>query len=92
MMQGDVNRIYEATIVLVASNTNGTLGDGSEVTFEVYTAAIIWNGQYQNIPVNEAEKDPLIGIDFLCGYNLHVRAVEYGNVTINPIKELNFLR
>ena len=28
----------------------GTLGDGSEVTFEVYAATIIWDGQYQNIP------------------------------------------
>jgi len=24
----------------------GTLGDGSEVTFEVYAATIIWDGQY----------------------------------------------
>ena len=35
----------------------GTLGDGSEVTFEVYAATVIWDGQYRNIPVNEAETD-----------------------------------
>ena len=29
----------------------GTLGDGSEVTFEVYAATIIWDGQYQNTPM-----------------------------------------
>jgi predicted aspartyl protease len=43
----------------------GTLGDGSEVTFEVYAATIIWDGQYRNIPVNEAETDPLIGMGLL---------------------------
>ncbi len=25
----------------------GTLGDGSEATFEVYAATIIWDGQYR---------------------------------------------
>jgi predicted aspartyl protease len=43
----------------------GTLGDGSKVTFEVYAATIIWDGQYRNIPVNEAETDPLIGMGLL---------------------------
>lgn len=64
----------------------GTLGDGSEVTFEVYAATIIWNGQYRNIPVNEAETDPLVGMSLLYGYDLQIRAVEGGNVTIKPIE------
>ena len=64
----------------------GTLGDGSEVTFEVYAATIIWDGQYQNIPINEAETDPLVGMNLLSGYDLHIRAVEGGNVTIKAIE------
>jgi clan AA aspartic protease len=40
----------------------GTLGDGSEVTFEVYAAKVIWDGEYRDIPINEAETDPLVGI------------------------------
>lgn len=64
----------------------GTLGDGSEVTFEVYAATIIWDGQYRNIPVNEAETDPLVGMSLLYGYDLYIRAVEGGNVTIKPIE------
>lgn len=63
----------------------GTLGDGSEVTFEVYAATIIWDGQYRNIPVNEAETDPLVGMSLLYGYDLFIRAVEGGNVTIKII-------
>jgi clan AA aspartic protease len=64
----------------------GTLGDGSEVTFEVYAAKIIWDGQYRNIPVNEAETEPLVGMGLLYGYDLHIRAMEGGNVTIKAIE------
>ena len=64
----------------------GTLGDGSEVTFEVYAATVIWDGQYRNIPVNEAETDPLVGMSLLYGYDLCIRALEGGNVTIKEIE------
>ncbi|WP_103669548.1 clan AA aspartic protease [Pseudanabaena sp. BC1403] len=61
----------------------GTLGDGSEVTFEVYAATVIWDGQYRNIPVNEAETDPLVGMSLLYGYDLRIRAIVGGKVTID---------
>ncbi len=64
----------------------GTLGDGSEVTFEVYAVTVIWDGQYRSIPVNEAETDPLVGMSLLYGYDLQIRAVEGGNVTVKAIK------
>ncbi len=60
----------------------GTLGDGSEVTFEVYAAKVIWDGEYRDIPINEAETDPLVGISLLYGYDLHIQTVEGGDVTI----------
>jgi clan AA aspartic protease len=64
----------------------GTLGDGSEVTFEVYAAKVIWDGEYRDIPVNEAETDPLIGISLLYGYDLHIQTVEGGSVTIKRLE------
>lgn len=64
----------------------GTLGDGSEVTFEVYAATVIWDGQYRNIPVNEAETEPLVGMCLLYGYDLCIQAIEGGNVTIKPVE------
>jgi clan AA aspartic protease len=64
----------------------GTLGDGSEVTFEVYAAKVIWDGEYRNIPINEAETDPLVGISLLYGYDLHIQTVEGGNVTIKLLE------
>jgi clan AA aspartic protease len=64
----------------------GTLGDGSEVTFEVYAAKVIWDGEYRDIPINEAETDPLIGMSLLYGYDLHIQAVEGGSVTIKLLE------
>jgi clan AA aspartic protease len=64
----------------------GTLGDGSEVTFEVYAAKVIWDGEYRDIPINEAETDPLVGMSLLYGYDLHIQTVEGGNVTIKLLE------
>jgi clan AA aspartic protease len=64
----------------------GTLGDGSEVTFEIYAAKVIWDGEYRDIPINEAETDPLVGISLLYGYDLHIQTVEGGNVTIKRLE------
>jgi clan AA aspartic protease len=64
----------------------GTLGDGSEVTFEVYAAKVIWDGEYRDIPINEAETDPLVGISLLYGYDLHIQTVEGGSVTIKQLE------
>jgi clan AA aspartic protease len=63
----------------------GTLGDGSEVTFDVYIVTVIWNGEYRSIPVNEAETDPLVGMSLLYGYDLRIQAVEGGNVLIEAL-------
>ena len=64
----------------------GTLGDGSEVTFNVYAAKVIWDGEYRDIPINEAQTDPLVGISLLYGYDLHIQTVEGGNVRINRLE------
>jgi clan AA aspartic protease len=64
----------------------GTLGDGSEVTFEVYAAKVIWDGEYRDIPINKAETDPLVGISLLYGYDLHIQTVEGGSVTIKRLE------
>jgi clan AA aspartic protease len=65
----------------------GTLGDGSEVTFEVYAAKVIWDGEYLDIPVNEAETDPLVGMGLIYGYDLQIQAVEGGRVTITMLEK-----
>jgi clan AA aspartic protease len=63
-----------------------TLGDGSETTFEVYSGRIIWDGEYRDIPINESETDPLVGMSLLYGYDLRIQAVVGGIVTIEELK------
>jgi predicted aspartyl protease len=38
-----------------------TLGDGSEVIFEMYRATVIWDGQAQIVDVAASDADPLVG-------------------------------
>jgi clan AA aspartic protease len=121
MMQGYVNKNYEATILLIVRNNanlksinavidtgftgflslpndiitelslpwsyrdRGTLGDGSEVLFDIYDAVAIWDGKSQEIEVNSAETDPLIGMSMLRGYRLQVDTIEGGLVIITDL-------
>ena len=63
----------------------GTLGDGSEVVFEIYKASVIWDGQDQIIDVVASEADPLVGMGLLYGFKLQVEAIEGGRVTIEAL-------
>lgn len=60
----------------------GTLGDGSEVVFEMYKATVIWDGQAQIIDVAASEAEPLIGMSLLYGFKLEMEAIEGGSVTL----------
>ena len=59
-----------------------TLGDGSETLFDLYTAVVIWDGEYRDIYIAEAETEPLIGMAMLYGYRPQIDAVEGGLVRI----------
>jgi clan AA aspartic protease len=62
-----------------------TLGDGSEVIFEMYRATVIWDGQFQVVDVAASEAEPLMGMSLLYGFKLQVEAVEGGTVTIEAL-------
>ena len=63
-----------------------TLGDGTACIFEVYIASIIWDGDYRVIDINESETAPLIGMRLLRGYDLKIRTIEGGLVTIEAFE------
>jgi predicted aspartyl protease len=65
----------------------GTLGDGSEVLFDIYDAVAIWDGKAREIEVNSAETDPLIGMSMLHGYRLQVDTIEGGLVIITDLSD-----
>jgi clan AA aspartic protease len=62
-----------------------TLGDGSEVLFDFYTATVIWDGQYLEIDIAESETEPLLGMALLYGYRLQVDNIEGGIVKIEVL-------
>ena len=63
----------------------GTLGDGSEVIFEMYKATVIWDGRNKVIDVASSETEPLVGMSLLYGFNVQIEAVEGGTVTIEAL-------
>ncbi|MGV0029372.1 clan AA aspartic protease [Phormidesmis priestleyi] len=64
----------------------GTLGDGSEVVFEIYKATVIWNGQNQIVDVAASDADPLVGMGLLYGFKLQIETIEGGAVIIEALK------
>jgi clan AA aspartic protease len=62
-----------------------TLGDGSETLFDVHNATIIWDGKFQEIEINSADTDPLLGMKMLRGFRLQVDTVQGSLVTIEAL-------
>ncbi|MFM7476756.1 MAG: clan AA aspartic protease [Microcystis aeruginosa] len=62
-----------------------TLGDGSEVLFDFYTATVIWDGQYREVDIAASETEPLLGMAMLYGYRLQVDNIEGGIVEIKAL-------
>jgi clan AA aspartic protease len=62
-----------------------TLGDGTSCIFDVYIAAVIWDGQYRTIDINESETIPLIGMRLLRGYDLWIQTIEGGSIMVEAL-------
>jgi clan AA aspartic protease len=61
------------------------LGDGSEVTFDIHEAVILWDGQPRRVPVDAADTDPLLGTGLLSGHELSVQFIEGGEALIRSL-------
>jgi clan AA aspartic protease len=61
------------------------LADGSESIFEIFAAAVLWDGQRRDVEADAAETDALIGMALLDRYSLHVEVISGGSVTIDSI-------
>jgi len=62
-----------------------TLGDGSEVIFQMYRATVIWDGQFKVVDVAASESEPLLGMGLLYGFKLQLEAIERGTVSIEAM-------
>jgi clan AA aspartic protease len=61
------------------------LGDGSECIFNVYEAAVVWDGVILTIPIDEADSEPLVGMSLMEGYQLIVQVFEGGRVELSKV-------
>src|SRR5882757_185424 len=43
-------------------NGRAVLGDGSEVTFDIHEAVVLWDGRLRRIAVDVADTNPLLGM------------------------------
>ena len=67
------------------SRGRAILANGSEEVFDIYEAQIAWDGQTRTVEADAAEVEPLIGMSMLYGYELRVRVVDGGTVTIEAV-------
>ena len=61
------------------------LADDSNITVEVYTTTILWQGKERDVEILAMGKRPLIGRALLHGNETCIQFVEHGLVTITPL-------
>ena len=62
-----------------------TLADGSECVFDVFTASVLWDGRVRRILLDEAEIEPLIGMQLMKEYELRIQVRQGGRVTLKRL-------
>jgi clan AA aspartic protease len=67
------------------STGRGILADGSECLFDVYEARVDWDGAWRRILVDEADTDPLVGMDLMAGHELRIQVRSRGKVAIKKL-------
>ena len=58
------------------------LDDGSEVHFDVYDVAVLWDGQPRYIEADAADTPLLVGMRLLDSHNLNIDVEDGGSVVI----------
>ena len=58
------------------------LADGSEVTFDIYDVAVLWDGQSRYVLADAADTTPLVGMRMLDRHNLNIDVEDGGRVVI----------
>ncbi|MDE0463411.1 MAG: hypothetical protein OXH93_13425 [Caldilineaceae bacterium] len=62
--------------------SRATLADGSEVTFDVYDVAVLWDGQPRYVLADAAGTTPLVGMRMLDRHNLNIDVADGGRIII----------
>ena len=59
-----------------------TLADGSQVAFDVYGAAVLWDGHRRYVEAAAADATPLVGMRLLDRHDLNIEVESGGRVVI----------
>ena len=71
----------ELELPFVTTNV-AVLADGSEVTFDVYSVTVLWEGSPKDVDVHVSDATPLVGMRLLDGHILYVEIEDGGRVAI----------
>ena len=66
----------------IVGDGEAVLADGREVSFNVYGVTVLWDGLPRYVETGAVGDEPLVGMSMLVGYDLHVKVVDGGRVTI----------
>ncbi len=61
------------------------LADGSQIFFDVYDAAVVWDGMAIAISVDESDSEPLVGMGLMYGYRILIEDVDGGLVQLEQM-------
>jgi clan AA aspartic protease len=61
------------------------LADGSECTYDVFVASVLWDGRIRRILIDEADVEPLVGIRLMKDHELRVQVRDCGRVTLRRL-------
>jgi clan AA aspartic protease len=65
--------------------SQATMADGSVSFFDVYSAEVEWDGQWQQILAYDMGNETLLGMSMIAGHSLRIDAVAGGTVEITPL-------
>ena len=77
-------RIASLTLTY-AGSTRAVLGDGQEVSLDLFEATVLWDGQEREAAVLAAEGSALVGMALLSGYRVTLEVKGGGVVTIENL-------
>lgn len=61
------------------------LADGSTTVFDIYEAVLDWDGKLRRVAVDEANTEPLVGMELLDGFAVTLEVRPGGTVTIQQL-------
>jgi len=64
---------------------NGELADGTVQVFDVFEAAVIWDGRQRIIEVESVDAEPLLGMALMAGHELRIEVRPDGIATITQM-------